>query len=82
MATYVLVPGAWLGGWAWDAVAQRRRSRDHDVHPVTLTGLGDRAAFASPEVDLERHVDDIVGPIEEQTSATSSSSATATAGSP
>jgi pimeloyl-ACP methyl ester carboxylesterase len=65
MATYVLVPGAWLGGWAWNAVAQRLRSRDHDVHPVTLTGLGDRAALASPEVDLERHVDDIVGPIEE-----------------
>ena len=65
MATYVLVPGAWLGGWAWDAVAQRLRSRDHDVHALTLTGLGDRVALASPEVDLERHVDDIVVAIEE-----------------
>jgi pimeloyl-ACP methyl ester carboxylesterase len=65
MATYVLVPGAWLGGWAWDAVAQRLRGRDHDVHAVTLTGLGDRAPLASPEVDLERHVGDIVEAIEE-----------------
>lgn len=65
MATYVLVPGAWLGGWAWDAVAQWLRSRDHDVHALTLTGLGDRASLASPEVDLERHVDDIVVAIEE-----------------
>ena len=65
MATYVLVPGAWLGGWAWDGVGRRLRSRDHDVYAVTLTGLGDKAALASPEVDLERHVDDIVLAIEE-----------------
>ncbi|HET7928761.1 MAG TPA: alpha/beta hydrolase [Actinomycetota bacterium] len=66
MATYVLVPGAWLGGWAWDDVADRLRSGGHEVRPVTLTGLGDRAALASPEVDLERHVADIVDAFEEQ----------------
>jgi pimeloyl-ACP methyl ester carboxylesterase len=65
MATYVLVPGAWLGGWAWDDVAERLRSRVHEVHPVTLTGLGDRAALASPDVDLERHISDVVEVVEE-----------------
>lgn len=65
MATYVLVPGAWLGGWAWDDVADRLETGGHDAHPVTLTGLGDRAPLTSPEVDLERHVGDIVDAIEE-----------------
>lgn len=35
----VLVPGHWLGAWAWDAVAEDLRDRGHDVWPVTLPGL-------------------------------------------
>lgn len=66
MAVYVTVPGAWLGGWAWDEVAAALRERGHEVHPVTLTGLGDRADLASPEVDLETHVADIVRTIEDE----------------
>ena len=46
MATYVLVPGAWLGGWAWNDVAARLRAVGHDVYPVTLTGLGERVHLA------------------------------------
>jgi pimeloyl-ACP methyl ester carboxylesterase len=60
MATFVLVPGAWLGGWAWEPTAGRLRERGHDVHPVTLTGLGERAHLATPDVDLETHVADVV----------------------
>ncbi|HET6748826.1 MAG TPA: alpha/beta hydrolase [Actinomycetes bacterium] len=60
MATFVLVPGAWLGGWAWEPTAGRLRERGHDVHPVTLTGLGERAHLAAPDVDLETHVADVV----------------------
>jgi pimeloyl-ACP methyl ester carboxylesterase len=56
----VLVPGACLGGWAWRDVARRLRVDGHDVHQVTLTGLGDRAHLASPAVDLETHVTDVV----------------------
>jgi pimeloyl-ACP methyl ester carboxylesterase len=64
MATYVLVAGNWLGGWAWADVTSRLRAAGHDVHPVTLTGLGDRVHLASPEVDLDTHVTDIVHTIE------------------
>lgn len=60
MATFVLVPGAWLGGWVWEPTARRLRERGHDVHPVTLTGLGERARLAGPEVDLDTHVEDVV----------------------
>jgi RimJ/RimL family protein N-acetyltransferase/pimeloyl-ACP methyl ester carboxylesterase len=60
MKTFVLVGGAWLGGWCWQGVARRLRARGHDVHPVTLTGLGDRVHLARPEVDLETHITDVV----------------------
>jgi pimeloyl-ACP methyl ester carboxylesterase len=56
----VLVPGACLGGWAWRAVADDLRARGHAVFPVTLTGLGDRAHLARPEVDLETHITDVI----------------------
>jgi hypothetical protein len=42
MTTYVLVGGAWLGGWCWQTVARRLRDEGHDAYPVTLTGLGER----------------------------------------
>lgn len=38
----------------------RLRELGHDVHPVTLTGLGERAHLAGPHVDLETHVMDVV----------------------
>src|ERR671913_307403 len=64
MATYVLVPGAWLGGWAWQDVAARLRAGEHDVYPMTLTGLGERVHLARPEIDLETHIADVVNTIE------------------
>jgi pimeloyl-ACP methyl ester carboxylesterase len=64
MTTYVLVSGAWLGGWAWQPVARRLRAQGHDVHPVTLTGLGERSHLATPEVDLDTYVTDVVNTLE------------------
>jgi pimeloyl-ACP methyl ester carboxylesterase len=60
MTTYVLVGGAWLGGWCWQPVARRLRENGHDAYPVTLTGLGEREHLASSEVDLETHIMDVV----------------------
>lgn len=56
----VLVPGACLGGWAWQETAARLRSHGHVVYPVTLTGLGERVHLAHAGVDLETHVADVV----------------------
>jgi pimeloyl-ACP methyl ester carboxylesterase len=64
MATYVLVGGAWLGGWCWQPIAHPLREEGHDAYPVTLTGLGERVHLASPEVDLETHITDVVNLIE------------------
>ncbi|GAB7190116.1 hypothetical protein NUM3379_08220 [Kineococcus sp. NUM-3379] len=60
MSTCVLVGGAWLGAWAWREVAADLRARGHDVHPLTLTGLAERAHLGGPDVDLDTHVADVV----------------------
>ena len=63
MATFVLVPGAWLGGWAWQGVASRLRNAWHEVFAITLSGLGERTHLARPEIDLETHITDVVNTI-------------------
>jgi pimeloyl-ACP methyl ester carboxylesterase len=57
---YVLVHPAWFGGWCWRKVAPLLRAAGHRTYTPTLTGLGERAHLASPEVGLSIHVDDVV----------------------
>jgi pimeloyl-ACP methyl ester carboxylesterase len=64
MATVALVPGITAGGWVWAQVAPRLREAGHVVYTPTLTGLGERVHLASPEVDLETHIADIVNVLE------------------
>lgn len=64
MATYVLIAGAWLGGWAWQRVTPYLRAAGHEVYTPTLTGLGDRVHLGQPETGLETHIQDIVNLIE------------------
>jgi pimeloyl-ACP methyl ester carboxylesterase len=63
MTTFVPVPGMWLGAWAWRSVTERLRTAGHDVYPVTLTGLGDRAHLAGPDTDLDTHITDLVNTV-------------------
>ncbi|MFD8383978.1 alpha/beta fold hydrolase [Streptomyces sp. NPDC059679] len=60
MATYVLLPGLWLGAWAWRPVTAELRRRGHDVHPLSLTGMAERAHLARPDTDLETHITDVL----------------------
>jgi len=64
MTTYVLVGGGWLGGWCWQKIARQLRDEGHDAYPATLTGLGERVHLASPQVDLDTHITDVVKLIE------------------
>jgi pimeloyl-ACP methyl ester carboxylesterase len=61
--TYVLVHGAWGGGWDWRAVDSMLAVRGHRVVRVTLTGLGERVHLASPDVGLDIHISDVVNTI-------------------
>jgi pimeloyl-ACP methyl ester carboxylesterase len=64
MAAFVLVHGAWHGGWCWARVARLLLDAGHTVHAPSLTGLGDRAHLARPEIDLAAHIDDVVAVLE------------------
>jgi pimeloyl-ACP methyl ester carboxylesterase len=57
--TYVLVHGAWGGGWAWKAVDQLLTQRGHTVYRPTLTGLGEKRHLIAPNVNLSTHIDDV-----------------------
>jgi pimeloyl-ACP methyl ester carboxylesterase len=57
-APTVLVPGFWLGAWAWDEVADALRSDGHDVTALTLPGLESADADRS-SITLSDHVDAI-----------------------
>lgn len=58
--TYVIVHGAWGGGWAFRRVEELLRARGHQVYRPTLTGLGERSHLAGPNVGLGTHVEDVV----------------------
>ena len=64
MTTFVLVHGAWHGGWCWRLIAPLLRRAGHEVFTPTLTGLGDRAHLARPGIDLDLHVQDVVALLE------------------
>src|SRR5213592_792964 len=61
--TYVIVHGAWGGGWDWLAIDSMLTGRGHKVVRVTLTGLGERHHLASPNIGLDTHIDDVVNKI-------------------
>lgn len=57
---FLLVHGAWHGGWCWRDVAERLRQAGHAVFAPSLTGLGERRHLARPDTDLATHVEDVV----------------------
>ena len=62
--TFVLVHGAWHGGWCWQRVAARLARDGHLVYTPTLTGVGERSHLASTGVNLSTHVLDVVNEVE------------------
>lgn len=61
MATFVLIHGAWEAGWVWKWTVPHLRAAGHDVFTPSLTGLGERAHLMSPAIDLDTHIDDVLG---------------------
>jgi pimeloyl-ACP methyl ester carboxylesterase len=63
MTTFVLVHGAWHGGWAWRDVAPLLREAGHEVLTPTLTGMGDRHHLLTSDSGVAQHVADILATI-------------------
>ncbi len=60
MVDYLLIHGAWHGGWCWDRVTARLRSQGHRAMAPSLAGLGERAGELDRSIDLDRHIADIL----------------------
>jgi pimeloyl-ACP methyl ester carboxylesterase len=59
MATFVLIHGAFAGGWIWKSVRGYLEAERHRVYTPTLSGLGERSHLISPILDLETHIEDV-----------------------
>jgi pimeloyl-ACP methyl ester carboxylesterase len=63
MSTFVLVHGAWGGSYGWRKVRPLLQQAGHAVFTPSLTGLGERAHLATPEVHLSTHIQDVYNAI-------------------
>jgi pimeloyl-ACP methyl ester carboxylesterase len=60
MTTFVLVHGAWHGGWCWSRVARVLRAQGHEVYTPSLPGMGEHAHLLSRQITLDTQIDDVV----------------------
>src|SRR5215469_8310109 len=65
MATFVLVHGGWAGAVVWRQLAPRLRKAGHEVYAPTLTGIGARKHLLSHEINLDTHIQDVIGVIDD-----------------
>src|SRR5271157_3745835 len=63
MTSFVLIPGAWLGAWAWKEVTPLLEKKGHSAYPVTLTGMGERVHLATKDVGMETAIQDVLNVI-------------------
>ena len=66
MATFVLVHGSWAGGVVWRQLAPRLRKAGHEVYAPTLTGISERKHLLNREIDLDMHIQDVIGVIDDE----------------
>jgi pimeloyl-ACP methyl ester carboxylesterase len=57
--TFIIVPGAWGGGWDWKRVGDQLTADGHTVYRPSLSGLGEHNNFTSTNIDLDTHIQDI-----------------------
>jgi pimeloyl-ACP methyl ester carboxylesterase len=59
MTTFVLIHGAYQGGWIWKPVAERLRAGGHEVLTPSLDGCAERKAQVRPGITTEAHAVEI-----------------------
>ena len=64
MATIVLAHGAWSAAWAWKKMRPLMAASGHAFFTPTYTGLGERSHLANPSIDLDTHIEDVMGVLE------------------
>jgi pimeloyl-ACP methyl ester carboxylesterase len=66
VTTFLVAHGAWSAGWAWKKMHPRLAVGGDRLFTPTYTGLGERVHLASPSVDLDTHVQDVLGVLEHE----------------
>ncbi|MBV6696549.1 alpha/beta fold hydrolase [Kitasatospora aureofaciens] len=64
MATFVLIPGMLHGAWWYRPLTDGLRAAGHEVHPLTLTGVAERGHLNTAAVNLDTHIQDVLGLLE------------------
>src|SRR5689334_10209024 len=64
MATFLIAHGAWSAGWAWKKMRPLMAQAGHELWTPTYTGLGERRHLSAADLDLQTHIDDILGVLE------------------
>lgn len=57
---FVLVHGAWHGGWCWQRVSEQLRAEGSIVYTPSLSGLGEHKNQSHDSIDLNTHITDII----------------------
>ncbi|MEQ9866195.1 alpha/beta fold hydrolase [Pectobacterium aroidearum] len=63
---FVLIHGAWHGGWCWSRVTERLNAAGFAATAPTLTGLAERRDALSRGINLSTHINDIIAAIQQQ----------------
>lgn len=63
MATFILIPGGWQGGWVYQKVADILSEHGHKALMITLSGLGDAPA---PTANLDAHINEVINVVRSQ----------------
>ena len=60
---FLLIHGAWHGGWVWNEISEILRYQRYSVSTPTLTGLGEKKHLLSSEITIETFIEDVVNHI-------------------
>jgi pimeloyl-ACP methyl ester carboxylesterase len=59
LSTFILIHGAYQGGWIWGAVSERLQAQGHRVYAPTLDGCGERSGSLRAGINTQTHGEDI-----------------------
>ena len=60
---FLLIHGAWHGGWVWNEISEILRYQRYSVSNPTLTGLGEKKHLLSSKITIETFIEDVVNHI-------------------
>ena len=60
---FLLIHGAWHGGWVWNEISEILRYQRYSVSTPTLTGLGEKKHLLSSKITIKTFIEDVVNHI-------------------